>query len=132
VVLEDRRAAALGRRTVTAVPVVHQPDTSPTALRLVVGGRTVAYSGDAAWTEALVEVADGADLFISDCYAYDGSSPMHASYRTLLEQRPHLRSRLLALTHLGPAMVARLPEVRAELAADPTIVVAEDGMSLTL
>ncbi len=46
---------------------------------LAVDGKLLAYSGDAAWTEALVEVADGADLFICEAYVFDKLVDCHVS-----------------------------------------------------
>jgi ribonuclease BN (tRNA processing enzyme) len=132
VVLEERREVALGGRRVTALPVEHFAQTLPTALRVATGGRLIAYSGDASWTDALVEAADGADAFVCDCYFYGGAPAVHAGYRTLRELRPRLRCRRLVLTHFGPDMIERLDEVRAELAGDPTTLVADDGMTLQL
>lgn len=130
--LEDRRDFTFGGRRVMAVPVEHFAETRPTALRVATGGWLVAYSGDAAWTDALVEAADGADVFVCDCYFYGGAPAVHAGYRTLRELRPRLRCRRLVLTHFGPDMVERLDEVRAELADDPSTLVAEEGMVLEL
>ena len=43
----------------------------------------IAYSGDTEWTDALLEVADGADLFVCECQEYDRRIPGHLDYRTL-------------------------------------------------
>ena len=40
----------------------------------------LAYSGDTEWVEALVSVADGADLFIVECYGYAGRVHGHLSW----------------------------------------------------
>ena len=130
--LEPRRATRVGPLEVPTFPVIHVPNTNPHALRVVWDGRVVAYSGDTVWLEELVEVADGADLFVCDSWAYEGREGVHPSYRVLLAERPRLRCPRLALTHLGPSVLARLPEIRAELAADPTTFVAEDGLTLEL
>src|SRR6266542_2324659 len=37
-------------------------------LRLRVAGRVIAYSGDTAWTDTLIELADRADLFVCEAY----------------------------------------------------------------
>jgi ribonuclease BN (tRNA processing enzyme) len=132
VVLEPGREATIGGRSVAARDVVHFPETAPTALRVRSDGRTIAYSGDTGWTEALVEVADGADLFVCMCHAYEGSWPSHMTFRAVLGQRPRLRCRRLALTHLGPEMIANLAAARDELAAHPDVLLAEDGLALEL
>jgi ribonuclease BN (tRNA processing enzyme) len=132
VVLESGRGAAIGGRSVFAYDAVHFPETAPTALRVQTDGHTIGYSGDTGWTEALVEVADGAELFVCMCHAYGGSWPSHMTFRAVIEQRPRLRCRRLALTHLGPEMIANLAAVRDELAAHPDVILAEDGLALEL
>ncbi len=52
--------------------MIHQSGAPSTAVRLSDGETLFAYSGDTEWTEALVAVADGADLFICECYGYAG------------------------------------------------------------
>ena len=51
-------------------PVGCRP-ASPGALRIHDGTRVFSYSGDTQWTEALLPIASGADLFIVECYDYD-------------------------------------------------------------
>jgi ribonuclease BN (tRNA processing enzyme) len=103
-------------------PAVHTPEAL--CLRVEYGGRIVGYSGDTAWTEALVEVADGADLFICQTYSFEQPQRSMLSYRLLAEQRARLRCRRLILTHVGPELQSRLADVPEE--------VAEDGLSIEL
>ena len=65
-------ADILGHSLVTA-QVIHQSGAPSTALRLSDGDKVFAYSGDTEWTEALLPIARDADLFICECYAYEGS-----------------------------------------------------------
>lgn len=132
VALEAGRETALGPRAVTAFDVVHFPDTEPTALRVATAGRVIAYSGDTGWTDALVEAADGADLFLCMCHTYDRAAPTHMSYRALMAQRARLRCRRLLLTHLGHDLLAHVDAVRTELAGDPAVQLAEDGTTVAL
>jgi ribonuclease BN (tRNA processing enzyme) len=53
--------------------VVHPSGAPSTAVRLTDGERTLVYSGDTSWTETLVEIAQGADLFITECYRLSGA-----------------------------------------------------------
>src|SRR5205085_2898528 len=55
---------------VTPQPARHTVETNPTALRVEVGGRVVAYTGDTEWTEDVARVARDADLLIAECYFY--------------------------------------------------------------
>ena len=55
----------LGLNVVSA-EVMHFSGAPSTALRVSDGQKTFAYSGDTQWTEALLPVAAGADLFMSN------------------------------------------------------------------
>jgi hypothetical protein len=73
-------------------PVIVTPDAAPQAigapsyvLRVEYGGKGIAYSGGTEWTEALVEAARGADLFICESYLFDRlvrNELLHRSDRT--------------------------------------------------
>lgn len=82
------------------------------------GGATIGYSGDAGWCEALLEVADGADLFVCSVWSFDTSDPTFLDLMTLLRNRDRLRCGRLILTHLGPSMLERLNEVPIDVATD--------------
>ena len=56
--------------SVQTVEVVHQSGAPSTAVRISDGTRVFAYSGDTEWTDALISVATGADLFIVECYEH--------------------------------------------------------------
>ena len=113
----------LGHRLVTA-EVIHNSGAPSTALRLSDGEKTFAYSGDTEWTGALSPIANGADLFICECYAYEGTKiPGHMSWEILKGKREQLAARRLMLTHMNPAMLAHLDEIRAE-----GVLVAEDRL----
>ena len=108
--------------SVTTTEVVHYSGAPSTALRLFDGKTLFAYSGDTEWVEDLLSVADGADLFIVECYGYSGNMPGHLTWEVLKPRLPDLRARRIMLTHMNPLMLAHLDEVRAAGA-----LVAEDG-----
>jgi ribonuclease BN (tRNA processing enzyme) len=110
--------------TVTPYQVVHPCGAPPTALRIECGGRTIAYSGDTQWASGLVRAADGADLLLLECNAYDRRLPNHLDLRTLLEHKDELRSRRIVLTHMGEEMLAHRDQSPWDC--------AEDGMTLTI
>ena len=70
--IEPGRPAEILGHAVSTAEVVHQSGAPSTALRISDGERLFAYSGDTEWTDALIGVADGADLFIVECYGYAG------------------------------------------------------------
>jgi ribonuclease BN (tRNA processing enzyme) len=107
--------------------VVHQSGAPSTAVRLTHNGKVLGYSGDTEWTDALIPIADGADLFIVECYNYDRQSRGHMNFATLRQKRAELRARRIMLTHMNPSMLARLDEARAN-----GWLVAEDGLAIEI
>jgi ribonuclease BN (tRNA processing enzyme) len=122
--LTPGRTAHFGDFAITPHVVTHSSGSPALAFRLETGDRLIAYSGDTEWTDTLVEVACDADIFIVECYAYDGSAHSHIDYNTLRLNLSKLRPKRLLLTHLGREMLERLSEVELE--------VAEDGQLLEL
>jgi ribonuclease BN (tRNA processing enzyme) len=103
--------------------VVHSSGAPSTAVRLGDGQAIFSYSGDTEWTDALLPMAKGADLFVVECFAYSGNSPGHMTWQMLKPHLPDLRARKIMVTHMSPAMLERADEIRA---AD--LLVAEDGI----
>ena len=120
--LFERQPRAVGPAVVTTFRVVHTPATHPHALRIEYGGKVIAYSGDTEWTDALLEVADGADLFVCECQEYERSVPGHLSYRALSDRRGELGCRRLVVTHMGDEMLARVGELDVEAAKDGLVI----------
>jgi len=118
----------LGGARVSAHPVTHSPIAEPHGLRVRVGDALIAYSGDAAWSEELVELARGADLFICEATLFareeEKINPVHVSYETLLANRARLNCDRMILTHLGETTLAHAGELEIEYATD--------GLALTI
>jgi ribonuclease BN (tRNA processing enzyme) len=114
----------LGHKLV-ATEVIHQSGAPSTALRLSDGEKTFAYSGDTEWTDSLLPVAVGADLFICECYAYAGKMTGHITWEILQARLADLRATRIMLTHMNPTVLARLDEIKAT-----GVLVAEVGLVL--
>jgi ribonuclease BN (tRNA processing enzyme) len=112
----------LGGARVSAFPVRHVRLTEPHGLRVEVGGKLIAYSGDARWTEELAAVAAGADLFICEASYFDRDDPTHISYRQLMAHRAELAAKRIVLTHLGAETLAHLSELELEHTTDGTLI----------
>ncbi len=108
----------IGGALVSALPVLHAPESDPHGLRVRVGDKLIAYSGDATWSEHLPRVAKGADLFICEATYWDRGDPSHVVYRTLMEHRRELDCARIVLTHLGATTLAHLSELELEYATD--------------
>lgn len=119
----DGEGVGVGPARVTPREVRHSSHTPCYGLRVELGGRVVAFSGDTEWTEALVLLATGADAFLCECSGYESAPPGHLDFLTLEQHRPALACRRLVLTHLGDDMLARAPGLPLETAADGLVVV---------
>ncbi len=111
--------------SVRTAQVIHHSGAPSTAVRLADGQKTLTYSGDTEWTEALIPIADGADLFVCECYEYARDLTGHLSFAKLKEKRGLFNVRRVMLTHMNPNMLARVDEARRE-----GFLVAEDGLAL--
>ena len=116
----------LGLAVVTA-EVIHNSGAPSTAVRLSDGKTTLAYSGDTEWTDALIPIAAGADLFVVECYDYSRELKGHMNFAKLQEKRSSIAARRIMLTHMNPTMLARIEEARAK-----NYLVADDGLVLDL
>ena len=110
---------------VTAFPVVHDDLAGPCqAYRIAREGKVFAFSGDTTWTDTLIRVASGADLFLTECYKYDTKLANHLDWKTLESRLPELRAKRIILTHMSGEMLEHdgpLPVERAH-----------DGMTVAL
>jgi len=121
--LPERIASPLGPAIVTTVAVPHASGAPSYALRVECDGKVITYSGDTEWTEALVEAARGADLFVCEGYFFDKKIKYHLDYQTLREQRGRIECQRIILTHMSQDMLGRAREVEFECAEDGKIVV---------
>jgi ribonuclease BN (tRNA processing enzyme) len=122
--LPEGVATRVGPVDVTAYPVVHASGAPAYGLRLACDGKVVAYSGDTEWTDALIGLAGGADLFICEAYVFEKTIKYHLSYTALARHRARLACRRLVLTHMSADMLDRRTVFDEQ--------VAEDGLVLTL
>jgi ribonuclease BN (tRNA processing enzyme) len=113
--------------TVTSAEVLHSSGAPSTALRVTDGQKTLAYSGDTQWTDALLPVANGADLFICECYEYERELTGHLNWKTLSARLNDFAARRVMITHMSPTVLSRLGELRQS-----GVLVAEDGLALDL
>jgi ribonuclease BN (tRNA processing enzyme) len=108
--------------TVTAQRARHTVETNPIALRVEVGGRVVAYTGDTEWTDDVAQVAHAADLFIAECYFYEKPIKWHLNYPAIAAHRSEFGARRVILTHMSEEMLAHVGQVPEECAHDGLVV----------
>jgi ribonuclease BN (tRNA processing enzyme) len=116
--LDPGRSNALAGVDVVPFLVDHPSGAPAFGLRIECGGRTLAYSGDTGWTEALLELARDVDLFVCECSFFDTRVPNHLDHRRLVEERQRFSARRWLLTHLGAEVLERRSEVAFECAED--------------
>src|SRR5713101_4347471 len=75
-------------------------------------------SSDTEWTDTLVKVATGADLFICEAYFFDKKIRFHLDYQSVAERKANLGCKRMVLTHMGDDILQRLSEIPIEWAED--------------
>jgi ribonuclease BN (tRNA processing enzyme) len=116
-----RSHAVLGLR-VTPERARHTRETNPTALRVEVGDRIIAYTGDTEWTEDVARAARDADLLIAESYFYDKPVKWHLNYPDIVAHARQTGARRVILTHMSREMLARAAAVPEECARDGLVV----------
>jgi len=117
----------VGSVRVTPFEVKHPSGAPSYALRLEVGGKVLSFSGDTEWIDSLVPAGHAADLYIIECYQFEGEPRFHMSWKTIRAQLDRIAPKRVMLTHMAEPMLARRHEV-----SDPRVVLAEDGLVLDL
>jgi ribonuclease BN (tRNA processing enzyme) len=112
----------VGGLEVTAWEAVHPSGAPPLILRLDIGGRRIAYTGDTAWTDAITTAARGADLLIAEAYTMDREIRYHLSHAALARHRDDFGDTPVVLTHMSGDVLARL--------GDAAFPPAHDGLEL--
>ena len=116
-------AARLGAIDVTVAEVRHPSGAPPYAMRCTGAGRTIAFSGDTEWVDALVDIGRDADLLMTECHGFDRAPPYHLSWQVLSAKLPIIGARRVMLTHMSEPMLAN----RAATAGHG-LILAEDGL----
>ena len=90
----------VGPVRVTPFEVKHASGAPPYALRFETDGKVLSFTGDTEWVESLVPAGQGADLYIMECYQFEGEPRFHTSWKTIEAQsRPHRRQARHAHAH---------------------------------
>lgn len=123
----ERTPLRIGAVTVTPFQVTHPSGAPPYALRFESGGKTLSFSGDTQWVDSLLPAADGADLYITECFSFEKPIGYHLAWRDIERNLDRLGAKRVLLTHMGPEMLSRRDHVR-----DPRVLLAEDGMTIDI
>lgn len=107
---------------ITTYPMVHPSGNTSTAVRIQCEGKTIAYTGDTEWNDAIIDAAQDADLLIAEAYFFERQVKFHLDYKTIMEHLPELGVKKVVLTHMGNDMLGRLTEVSCEAAHDGKVI----------
>jgi ribonuclease BN (tRNA processing enzyme) len=124
VVLEPARTRTLNAEVaVQSIRTPHTKKDISLAYRVNIGGKTIVFSGDTGWTDDLISLSAGADLFLCECTYFDQSElDFHISYAHFATQLHRFSPRRLVLTHIGGEVLDRAPEVTVEMANDGMVI----------
>jgi ribonuclease BN (tRNA processing enzyme) len=118
----ERQPTALPSAVVTPFEVVHRSGAPSYGLRIEYGGRVIAYSGDTEWTDSLLDLARGADLFVCECNFFDQRVQGHLDYHTLQERREQFDCGRMVLTHMSQEMLDRVRDLGLDAAYDGLLI----------
>jgi ribonuclease BN (tRNA processing enzyme) len=90
----------------------------------------IAYTGDSEWTEHMPVLADGADLFIAECYFFKKPVRFHLNYPDIAKHKEEIRAKRVVLTHLGREMLANLDTLPEECAHDGPVIQLQPALHI--
>jgi ribonuclease BN (tRNA processing enzyme) len=106
------------------VPALHHPDTRPHMLRIQSATRSVFFTGDTGWHDALPYHVGDVDLLISECTLLENGFEYHLSHERLLKEQSRFDCGRIVLTHLGRAVLENIDDVKFDT--------ADDGLRLSI
>ena len=107
---------------VSCQEVIHPSGAPALGLRIASGGKVLAFSGDTSWTPNLIQIADGSDVFVCECFSGNDMVANHLSWEVIRAHMGLFRTKKIVLTHMNDAAFARQPEIEAA-----GVFVAYDG-----
>jgi ribonuclease BN (tRNA processing enzyme) len=131
--LHDRERVSLGPLDLTAVGTAHGVETY--GVRASAPGVTLAYSADSGPCDALLELADSADLFLCEASWMgwpEGANPIHMTPELAGEWSARAGARRLVLTHLRPGADPQAAVELAHAACICQVELATEGASFEL
>lgn len=123
VVLPAAGEVTLAGARVRTMRTPHMTNELSLAFRVTLDGRTVVFSGDSGWTDELIELSTGSDLFLCECTYFESTHlRFHINYPELWDNHTRLTTRRLVITHVGREVLERAAEVKLEMAYDLMVI----------
>ena len=116
--LEPAHKTRLGKLQLETLRVPHMKRDLCLALKIMIGGRTIAFSGDTGWTDELLSFTAGADLFLCECTYFENPLEVHLNYPLLESKRRSFDVKRMILTHIGREVLEHSSQLKMELASD--------------
>ncbi|QTH59403.1 MBL fold metallo-hydrolase [Corynebacterium hindlerae] len=124
------------RVQITPYPVIHPVETYGLRVTEATTGKTIAYSGDSAYTDSLIECARDADLFLCEATWGDSSlgkpADMHMSGAEAGLIASRAGAKKLVLIHIPPWADPEAALRSAQENFDGEVIVGESGMEFQL
>ena len=108
----------LGSATVTALPMAHSRSAPGLGYRIRLGDKVIAFTGDTTWCDSVPRLANGADLFLTECTGFRPEPGGHLDYLTLAARHSLLDAKRIVLVHVGEALLRNRRRVRWPIARD--------------
>lgn len=108
----------LGTAIVTALPMAHTKSAPCLGYRIRLGNKLIAFTGDTAWCDSIIGLADGADLLLTECTGYHPAPGGHLDYLALAKHQADLRAKRIALVHVGAELLQHRQRVKLPIARD--------------
>lgn len=110
---------------VSAYAMRHDPKVGIcNGYRIEAEGKVFAFTGDTTWTEDIIPLGQGSDLFVSECYMRDRKIAVHLDYATLAQRLPEIGARRVVLTHMSDDILLNPQSIAHEM--------AEDGLTIDI
>ncbi|WP_090780659.1 hypothetical protein [Pedobacter sp. ok626] len=90
----------------------------PHGIRIKLEDKIIAYSGDTSWTDTLLPLSAGADLFICECNFFSTQVKGHMNYLELEKRLSEFSFNRILLTHFDQEMLDRLDQLKLDYLSD--------------
>lgn len=108
------------------------PPEVPLCLRVSANGKSVAFSGDTAMCDGLLEAADGVDLLVAECSCLAHPCGRHCTWEQWQEVLPKVGAKRVLLTHLGAQVRENVDRLLAEAPPGVDLAFADDGLVMSV
>lgn len=102
---DEGKSLVIDEKKVEVYGVIHSPPSLPHAIRLTWQNKIIAFSGDTSWTDKLIPLAKGADIFICECNFMEPLGPGHLSYQELFENQSSFECKQMFLSHMNSEVI---------------------------